>query len=365
MYLGLMFMVLSFALIGYAKRDMDNLLFHVEMILMTLMVCFRYGQGSDYHAYETVFFEQIHRVDIVYYEHEWLFGYFNKFFSGMGWSFQLFVFLIGLCSMALTVRGIAKLSNIKTLSALLLLPTFYLSYYFSIMREGLVLAIVLGIIIPLILEQKNSIAIILILVMPLIHQSSIIMLAMLPVIFTDIPWYRMRKTMITFAFACGIGMWIFLKYSHINSHNLHFDPSYPALAIRIVMFVLITMLFDRSEKTWELKKMYNIYLIGFCIFLVFFAAALFSNRGTAYFKILEVIMIPQMLGTIKHISVADCRNAMRKTILSFLIFICMVEGMKNLASYPAQLDYSSEISFYNYPYISIFNKEQEKLYYDQ
>ncbi len=363
MYLGLMFMVLSFALIGYAKRDMDNLLFRVEMIFMTLMVCFRYGQGSDYYSYEQIFRVQKQYPGIYSYTDEIVYGLLNRIAGDAGWSYQLFVAVIGLVCMLLTYRGIMRLSKIKTVSALLLLPTFYLSYYFSIMREGIVLSIVIGIIIPLIIEHKNFSAVILICIMPLIHQSSIIMLAMLPVILTDIPWYRMRKTLVAISSTCGIGMWILLRLSHVSIHELHFDPSYPALAIRIVMFALITLLFDRCEKTPEIKKMYNLYLIGFCIFLVFFSAALFSNRGTAYFKIIEVIMIPDMLGNVKRVSAADCRNAMRRTLLAGLIIICMVEGIKNLASYPAQLDYSHEITFYNYPYISIFNKEQEKLYY--
>ena len=348
-----------FAIVGFTDKNLDTLLFRIEMVIMTFLVCFRYGQGSDYHNYESIFNKQSWTPGVSY-DGEKLFAVINKIVVTSGWSYQFFVGIVGLLCMTLTYIGLQKLSPIKTVSTLLLLPAYYLTYYFSAIREGIALAVTLGVILPLILKKERLKAFIWIFIISLIHQSSIIMVVML----LDIPWHRIRRFLISVSAVCGIGLWVLLQFVTINIHELYFSPSYMAVVIRVIVFGIITAMFEKSEKTQKIYKMYDIYLIGFCVYLITFVSALFSQRGTAYFKIIEVILIPCMLGYVAPVSVADCRYAMRKLLFSGLIIISVVEGVKNLASYPRQLDYPEYISFQNYQYISIFNKEQEKLYKD-
>ena len=359
LYIAVIMLVLIFAVIGYKYKELDNCLFVSEMILLTLMLIFRYGQGSDYWNYQGIYHAQ--EIDPGLYRYrEPLYAVINWIAVKLGWSYSFYIAAVGVFCMALSYRGISKLSKNKTFSVLLLLPAFYLTYYFSTLREGIVLAATLGIILPLILEKKKISALICILLASQIHKSSIIMLLMLP----DIPWHRMRKSLVMVSAILGIGMWGVLQFASIDIHELVFSPSYPAVILRIVVFMAVTVLFEKKEYSQDIRKMYDIYLIGFCFYLVTFAAALFSQRGTAYFKIIEVILLPGMLGRIVPVSVADCRNAMRNTVFAGLVVLCLVEGVKNLASYPGQMGYPARVTYYNYPYISIFNKEKENLYRD-
>ncbi len=352
MYVALLIMVILFAVIGFSYRSLDLALFRIEMVILTLVCCFRYGQGADYHAYELHYYSNL---DF----REKLFSLINNIVIQRGLSYQMFLSVICVLSMALTWRGIYRLSPIRTISSLLLFPTFYMTYFFSGIREGLVLSIAIGIVLPFVLEHRTISAFIAICIATSIHQSGIIMFLMLP----NIPWYKMRRIMIFLSSVCGMSLWFFLQYFSINIHELKFDPSYPALILRLTVFCMITLLFERSEKTEEINRLYSLYFLGFCIFLVFFCSALFSNRGTAYFKIIELILIPNMLGKMNTVSMADCRYSMRKMLFTGIVVICLVEGIKNFASYPRLLNYPDNITFYNYPYISIFNSEKEKMYY--
>ena len=358
-YIFIFLLLIIFALMGSKDRKLDSTFFVVEIIMLTLLLCFRYGQGSDYHNYEGIFEGQKYISGLAY-EKEKLFALFNMLIARLGWSYSAFVGLVGLICMLFTYRGIYKLSSIKTVSILLLFPTYYLTYYFSAIREGIALSMTIGVVLPLILEKKWKTALLSILFISFIHQSSIIMLIML----LNIPWHRYRKLILTGSAVFGIGLWGALQYVTINIHELTFSPSYTAVVIRLGVFILISVLFEKSEKSPETQKLYDIYLIGLCIYLCAFAAALFSQRGTAYFKIVEILLIPNMLGYIVPVSATDCRYAMRKTVFTGMIALCVIEGIKNLASYPQQMNYPEHISFYNYPYISIFDKEQEKLYKD-
>lgn len=358
-YIVLFFTILLFALLGLRSKKLDNYLFLIEMIILTFFLCFRYGQGSDYHNYENIFMEQVHSSGISYNKEE-VFALLNYFFARMNCNYTTFVGAIGLICMAFTFRGILKLSSVKTVSVFLLFPTYYLTYYFSAIREGIALSIALGVIIPLVLEGKKKKAFIFIVFVSLIHQSSIVMLVML----LDYPWHKMRKFFLLFSSTSGMALWAILQFVGVNIHELVFSPSYTALIIRLVLFAIITILFEKSEYSNKVNKLYDIYFIGLCLYLCTFAAALFSQRGTAYFKISEIILVPNMMMRVLPVSVADCRNSMRKTLFAFMTMICILEGIKNLASYPNQMGYPAQVTFYNYPYISIFDKGQEKLYRD-
>ena len=52
MYYFLLTILVLFAVLSRRAPSIDNLLFKLEMIIMTLVLCLRYGQGSDYFGYE-------------------------------------------------------------------------------------------------------------------------------------------------------------------------------------------------------------------------------------------------------------------------------------------------------------------------
>ena len=70
MYILVGLIVIVFAALGYFDRKADKVFFCIEILIMTLMLCFRYGQGTDYFGYEVNYSLVPDNIDINFLLHK-------------------------------------------------------------------------------------------------------------------------------------------------------------------------------------------------------------------------------------------------------------------------------------------------------
>lgn len=360
MYLIMTVVVVLFAAIGYLDRKADKKLFCIELFLLGAMLCLRYGQGTDYFGYEVNYSIIPEHIDINFLFHNDVHGeigyqFVVEIFRNFGVSFCVFIAVWSLAIMLMTYYGIKGYSGVKTIAVLLLYPTYYLTFYYGV-RQGFALAFVLCFILPAYVKNKKAKYVLLVCLGATIHKSLLVLLVL---IFVDKIVKKYEKEMIILAATVGGALAVVLKVTGLKTGYISLSPSYAAIVLRIILFIAITRLYRFSGKGDEINnKIYNFYLVGFCIYLALCPMAFISGRTTAYFKISEVILFSRLLGNMDGIMYArKFVVILKRHVCMLIIAICMVEGIKNINSYVLQGEYYSGIYFYNYPYVSVFNKK--------
>jgi hypothetical protein len=125
-----------------------------------------------------------------------------------------------------------------------------------------------------------------------------------------------------------------------------------ALAERIISFLIIWYLFQAKYNENSTKKMLvfmKIYSFGLVLYFGTMAFPLIASRMMVYFKVFEILLLANLLST---------RTLERPIIVFAIIAITFVMFFKNIDSYILQGDYFPNIGVFDYPYISIFNKEE-------
>ncbi|MDR0965074.1 MAG: EpsG family protein [Myxococcales bacterium] len=358
MYWLLFSVILIFFIIDYIRKTNSSAFYYLSLFSLTALLCFRFGQGTDYPNYQELYQFPSHG--------EWGYRFLTMFLRDLGVSFPTFIFFISLVQCALIHKAISRYSCNRNFSLFLLYPTIYLTYFFSGIRQGLVIAVFLGIMLPL-LEKRSFIKYIFFcLFMSLFHTVALILL---PLIFI----HRLKVNLLL------ILMFISLILGIINQilpfgiviGNFFAEPldlerefratqSYTlAFLERVLMCFIVT--FIVVSKDSEFRKndsdilLFKVYLFGFFVFMLFSANNLIASRFGILFKSVEIFLLP--LITLKTIKL---RHAFAVTICVF----CFILTWKNITSYISQGDYFKNVTVLNYPYISVFNKEEILEYRD-
>lgn len=360
MYLMMMGITALFAVIGYFDRKADKGLFCIEIFLMGAMLCLRYGQGTDYFGYEVNYSLVPQNIDIHFLLHNDVHGeigyaFIVEIFRSFRTPFPMFVTAWSFVMMLMTYYGIQKYGGIKTVAVLLLYPTYYLTFYYGI-RQGFALAFTLCFILPAYVNNQKWKYVFLVCLGATIHTSLLILL--IP-IFVGKLVKKYEKVILVLAVETGVALGGILKVTDFRLSYVRFEPSYSAIALRVILFIAIARLYRFSGHKDEISdKLYNFYLVGFCIYLASSPMAFMSHRLTTYMKISEIILFSRMIGNKDGIIYAKkALILLKRHVCMLIIAICMVEGGKNLNSYIGQGEYYPGIYFYNYPYVSVFNKQ--------
>jgi hypothetical protein len=251
------------------------------------------------------------------------------------------------------------------ISLLWMYPVLYLLYMFSMMRQGLVICIFLGVLIPWLIDKKYKKYVILTVLCGFLHASAFLFLIM-PIV------GKLKMKQISVIFMGSIAVLAVFVIPPIRNAVVGFMPEavkyyamdaeigirWFALAERIVVFLMMIYLFYEYKKRcfgveFLLGKDYTelfmkIYIVGIAIYMAFAWNALISTRLSMMFKLLEIIIIPNMLikgGYFKHII--------------FIAFLCLniMTYFKNVDSFLTQLNFYTHVTVFNYPYVSIWNKD--------
>lgn len=338
---------------------------------LTLVLCFRYAQGADYfnylNMYQSVdkgssFFENtLYHGEI---------GWYCLLLIGkkLGLSFDGFIIVLSFLMMRMLYKAL-KMSPYKLTSLLIFFPTYYLTYCFSALRQGLAVCLFLGVGLKLLLERKYLKYYLLILALTLIHSASIILVTA-PLIIKTVK-IRFPVFVIASALLCSIAVSRipFLQQVSAVSTYLEMGLSIGGILIRLILVLIILRLhrMGRPKDSSLYRRetvLVQLYYAGFILFCLTAFSGLISQRMTMPFKAIEVILIPLLIYRNRHLFFCRVKLKLRHLAFYFSLVILMmnVECVKNLYSYIEQQDYNARVTPLNYPYISIFNKEDINKY---
>ena len=369
------------------EENKKSPLFVILFLILTGMLCFRYGQGTDYPHYEAHYCHLNAQGDLFHnaLQHGEL-GYYvlMMIFKRSGYSFPFFAGCISLVEMIATFRAINAHSPLKNLSLALLYPTYYLTYYYSALRQGLVLALFLDIGLTL-LKRKKRVSYCAFAVMLTLFHRSALLLVVLPLL---LRLQKPRFYMWTLAVACVVPLLIrsnlFSSYLTLLEADNYADVSvsYMALAFRLSLTYFVVRMRKSIKKNDFMERrlqrnraqeddetlLYRIYLLGAEIYVMLSSFALISQRMTAPLKAVEILLIPIQLGKLLKLVGGKRRVGLllvkfgrgRPLIAISMVILLMVnvEMAKNINSYIGQGDYRDDINVLNFPYVSVFDKSE-------
>ena len=381
-YLSLLLMLLILSIYEKKKKKDFNLIFKLLFLILSFLLVFRYGQGTDYFGYYFNYirapsdFIDIFNADYIHGEIGWKFILY--FFKSNNIDFTILVMIISIIEMTCIYRFINKYSKYKIITLLLFFPTYYLTYCFSALREGLVICLFLGFLLPLVTDEKTIklrykiIFLIGVLLLSLIHSCSIAFIVFLFAKKIENSKYKtfllLFSTIIAILGYLGVYNIFLLSVSKnfgSSSSYIKGDILWKAIIIRIIYMILIHLLHKKNKvlKNSLENKLYSYYLTGFLLYLILSFSAILSSRLTVVFKMLETIIIPleiYLLGNEKEKHTKNERTFSKESLflmtLFVLIFVPIIETTKNIDAYINEGGYYSK-NIIDYPYISIWDKD--------
>lgn len=347
----------------HLKRDVIHHLYIITMLLLCSFLALHYGQGSDYFSYERMFnyWRDVHSLNAFVYASSNMHG--EILWHGIEWlcsklnmNFQCFIVLLAIIEFYELYRYVNLYCQYNRIWAILLtFPTIYLTFMFGAIRQGLVICTFMGYMLPFLTEKKLIKYYVCAILMLLIHSSAIV--------FFIIPIFILLKIKMLYgciAIALGLSWILGASSSQIL---LHFTPFIknivarmgeysiyiPAICERMVMFVLITYLYykKRHLNSQIDNIFYKIYTCSIIIYCLFINYSLTASRLSFALRTVEIALIIHSLNKLPEIRKLICF-----VLLMFNILMCC----KNLTAYLYQGGYEG-IKFWNYPYISVFNKD--------
>ncbi len=362
MYL-LIYGILFLSSLKKNSKYFEGFIYKLLFVILWLFLGLRWGQGTDFFGYQYIFTHSRSWNQVVnnpYNLHSEIgFRFLCYLFQE---NYSLMIFFISSFEMLMLYRFFKIFESDCCLSLLLFYPTFYLTYYFSALREGIAIAIFIGLGLPWLIHKKNYILFLISVIISTFFHTSSIVLILVPLflVFKIKPNTKFFYIFIGFSLLFNV-----LMFTPIIKNTLQLIPvlggyisnyasfqtiTWTALLERLLSFILILYLGKvYTDDSFVWNSLYSIYSGGFLLYVLVIGNPLTSSRLFAFFKVLEIIFISRYFQTKNRIN--------NSTIICMFIFISLIMLVKNINAYIYQGEYIDSINIMNYPYVSIFNKE--------
>lgn len=345
MYYIVFISLLFFSILEVASNKKYPVIFHVIYVVMTCMAAFRYGQLTDYFAYE-YFYDNPIRI-----EKDAAFSYLLEFFRIHGLSYILFVIFSAVFTMGLSYPFLSIVCKYSFVSFLIYYVFIFLILSMSAVRQGMALAVLL-LAFMFLLRERRVIYCILIILGSLLHLS---LLAAIPIAFIyKRKIFNNEKIIYT---AVGIltlfalvtpDLTEYLPSSFLDrSIGSYQDSRFTQILLRFLL--ILPVLYIKPPYNTLGYYARSIVITGYCMYCVFAFSSLIAGRLEFYYRIFLCLFASYLVSFLKI-------NQLKKTILGMLIIIHIVLFFKNINSFISQGNYGNNITVLNFPYISIFDK---------
>ncbi|MBY0244249.1 MAG: EpsG family protein [Sphingobacteriaceae bacterium] len=339
----------SFFEIRNKKEGNNNAIFYVTSTVLVLFCILDFGVSLDYLGYLEIFYKlpnDFSNIQKIKKSHaEFLFASFFLLMKVLGLKYYLINLITSLVTILLFVSFIYKYSKYKTLS-LLVLFSLYFVYNFGILRQGLALAIALRFAYPYLVNKNYFKYYVLCGIIFFIHYSSAVLL-LAPLIDK---FYKLKKAqevtilILSFLFSFFVKS-VIVQGLHLigaSGYAENFHTNYGALAIRFLLFLFVYLLLYKNNNE-QVNRIKNIYFVGFIIYVLLSPIDILASRIAVYYKVFDLLLIPY------------CLYEYRFKIYAyfFVAAYTLTVYVNTLIGISAQL----KLNFYEYPYITIFNKE--------
>jgi len=354
-------LLLSGVIVEYWQRKTPKALYVLCFLAMTAMLCLRFGQGTDYVSYRMIYYtipaNLAGTINYGYAKAEIGWRLITMLFRMAGLKFEVFVFVLSLIQMGLLWRFIKRFCRYRILALFLGYHTLYLTYLCSAMRQGTVILVFLGIMLPWLLEGKWGRYFLTSLLLATIHPVSLILLVPMAALCIRIS-VKHILALVAVGFCVGILLSVcdvgLLLHAIVPSYAAETEISIVAVAERIASFVVVSYMYylycDGMEPDVEdpFYKIFKVYAFGILIYGLLMWSPLISSRTVFSLKALEIPLITTCL--------VKCRKG-KLICLLYLVLLCSVLYIKNIGSCITQAEYL-DTTVWNYPYYSIWDQEE-------
>lgn len=341
---------------------------HVEFWLcffaLTAMLALRYGQGADYFSYRRIYLSMSDTA-ITFPNYAWSkelgFALLCNIFRVLHVPYEGFVAVVSVTEMGLLAAFLKRYHVEEPLALLLTFPTLYLTWFFSGIRQGLVIAIFLEVLFPLLEKRRYLWYAAGVLLCTQIHNGAVIYLALLVAeairsisrlqILTILAWL-MGLVLSTQE---GINLISSLGISRLNGYIGQTNtPNLFACGERLLFLLLVTWLYT---KLYEMGKCggtfecaYRCYLIGMALYGAFCWNDLVASRSCAFLRFVEIYLLVY--------AVQQMTKASRYLFVIALAVMQSVMVVKNLNAMVDPTIQSEHLNALTYPYIMIFDENE-------
>ena len=278
-------------------------------ITLLLTASLRFEVGDDWHSYVGFYTDRDLSQNVE-------FGYrlINDFFSDLGLPYNLFLLLINSVALFFTYKFIYLNAKSKQIGLLI----FFYDIFFYLFLSGLRQAIALSVILigfNYLIRKRVLGYILAVLIASTFHKSALIALLIYFIPRERFNFYSIFKS-IKFYFALCVVIFItyvpidfFLKFiedsffkniiyyleEHYKSENI--ETAYYVGAVKRSILIFLYILYRRHLPRDSLTHyFFNIYIIGFLIFLTFYLLSPdIGTRLALYFTIFEILIIGNLV----------------------------------------------------------------------
>ncbi|MBR1478817.1 MAG: EpsG family protein [Lachnospiraceae bacterium] len=355
------YFVVQSRIYGGGIERFEKCSFCVIFAIITLMLIFRYGQGSDYYGYRFNYF----RTMIWKTPQEALLGEYDAENHGERlWLFLLWLMrelrvpyeafsaIIALISMLFLLRFINIYCREARLLALLCLyPVVILTYLFSSIREGLIISIFLGVLLGWIREKKYIAFAIAVLLLSLIHSVSLVILFCIPALYINrklleklcVAGIVLGYIVCVFDILGKIGELGILPNAVLFYINEGTSPSIMAIWLRIILGITMYAAFcDMGGNANE--DVYKFFLMGLTLYFALLSFPIIASRVYDVVRYVDIVLVVAWI--------TKKRGFMSVPVLLF----CLLIAYKNIGSIVAEGKYNN-IQVYKCPYLNLFDVE--------
>ncbi|WP_317942671.1 EpsG family protein [Carnobacterium maltaromaticum] len=343
--------------------NIPKTVFNLSFLLITLLLSIRYGFGIDYFNYNYLF-NAIPNVTSELFWTNQVYGEFGfKLIIGVlkefGFRFSGYIFIMTFIVMGLIYRFIIKYSDLKFTSLFIFYCMYLFTYVNSAIRQGLTLALFLGILYPL-LERKKYFSYVLLTILFSSFHVSILVVLVLPLIkfkfnknsllLSLLASFLLLISFRLFNISKILGLIPFLStklvYLEVESINI-----FPIFTRCVTFFLILYLLSLAKDKDLYNSRMVQYYMLGFLLFICLSQYPTIASRFNVYFKAFEIIIIPALLYKFS--------KERRANIITFIliVFFSFMWG-KEVQSQISRSNYNENINIFNYPFTTIFDKEK-------
>jgi hypothetical protein len=307
----------------YFKKISNEIVFFLVIIILLLFAGFRYGIATDYWSYYNLFNEKegIQRIEpgFAFLIKTYKAIFFSKSYNG-------FVFLISFLSIIIKYLFFRKLRN-PFFALLFYISLFYISLEYNVIRQGLACSIICH---AIDFSRKKNVFLFsfFIIVAATIHISSLVFLPLyflcvkkirakiqtviiviLLAMFTRLFLLDFLLSVMTFI----IGLRTSAMASQLTAYLIPVDFTITLGFIRRVVIILLFLLLNNKKPVDNC--FFNLYLIGFFIYILFMGNDILAYRACLSFDIFVMPLFADL--RIKYTE----KNIISTIVLIIILFV--------------------------------------------
>ena len=323
-------------------------LFILIYVVMTLMAMFRFGQLGDYFDYYYLYTQNPLLM------RDMLFILYALFFRLFDANYEVFIVITELICMGLAFPFFYKTCKGNYISLLAFYCYTFLVCPMSALRQAVCLSLLLFSY-SLLAEKKKKVFYVVVTIGVFIHLSFFVVYIigfLYDKEFYNERWMFYIIIFATFLFFVGADFTASIRSSMEDRSVSEAAENSLDHVIQIVLrlIILLPLLFFRPDYGTDGYYAKAICIIGYVLYCLLASNILVAGRMEFFFRTFICLFIA-------YLSDQE-RTFLRNSVLYLFVFVHTALFFKNINSFISQGNYNVDVTVFNFPYISIFDKAE-------